>query len=180
VQQVFPCQVSPFPLTYLGAPLSIRRLRCSDEQCFVDAAVAKIPTWKAGLLTKAGCSTLTKTTLSAIPVHVSICCCLSAWAIGQIDKRRRAFLWSGTESTSGGKCKIAWSIVCAPTEYGGLGITDLRILGFTLLKMGMATSYRTGFSLGAIAVKARKDRLLDVLGFCLGTAGGQVLCSLLD
>jgi hypothetical protein len=52
----------------------------------VDAIVARIPTWKAGLLTDVGRATLTQTTLSAIPIHVSICCCLSAWAIDEIDR----------------------------------------------------------------------------------------------
>jgi hypothetical protein len=41
---------------------------------------ARISTWKAGLLTQAGRATLTKVTLSAIPIHISIACCLSAWA----------------------------------------------------------------------------------------------------
>ena len=75
---------------------------------------------------------LTKVTLSAIPVHLSIACCLSQWAIKQIDKRRRAFLWAGTESCTGGKCKVAWPIVCRPTDFGGLGVLDLRFFGFVL------------------------------------------------
>lgn len=71
-------------------------------------------------------------TLSAIPVHASITCSLSAWAIQQIDKRRRAFLWCRTESVVQGKCKIAWPIVCSPKCYGGLGLLDIRVLGFAL------------------------------------------------
>jgi hypothetical protein len=98
----------------------------------VDAVGARIPTWKAGLINNAGRLTLTKSTQSAIPVHISICCCLSAWAIDQIDRRRQAFMWSGVETTSGGKCRVAWRIACSPKEYGGLGIPDLRIMGFAL------------------------------------------------
>jgi hypothetical protein len=44
------------------------------------------------MLNAAGRTTLTQTTLSAITVHISITCCLSAWAINEIDKRCRAFL----------------------------------------------------------------------------------------
>ena len=73
----------------------------------VDKVAARIPTWKSGLLTHAGRALLTKVTLSSIPIHMSIACCLSAWAIEQIDKRRRAFLWAGAETTTGGKCKLA-------------------------------------------------------------------------
>jgi hypothetical protein len=98
----------------------------------MDAIAARIPTWKAGLLTDAGRTTLTQTTLSAIPVHVSICCCLSAWDIDEIDHRHRAFLWTGSNTVTGGRCKVAWPIVCAPKDHGGLGIPDLRILGYAL------------------------------------------------
>jgi hypothetical protein len=131
VQQVFPCRIQEFPTKYLGAPLSLSRLSRADEQHLVDAVAARIPTWKGGLLTNAARATLTQTILSAISIHVSICCNLSAWAIKQIDKRRRAFLWAGTDST-GGRCKVAWAIVCSPKEHGGLGLPDLQLLGFAL------------------------------------------------
>jgi hypothetical protein len=68
------------------------RLPRAVEQQLVDTVARRIPTWKAGLITTAGRLTLAQSTLSAIPVHVSITCVLSPWAIRQIDKRRRAFL----------------------------------------------------------------------------------------
>lgn len=77
VQQVFPCVIALFPCKYLGIPLSLRRLKRAEEQPLVDAVVARIPTWKSGLLTHAGRVLLTKVTLSAIPVHMSIMCFLS-------------------------------------------------------------------------------------------------------
>ena len=132
VQAAFPCSVVNFPCRYLGIPLSLKRLSRADELPLIDAVAARIPTWKAGLLTSAGRVTLTKATLSAIPVHLSIACCLSSWAIAQIDKRRRAFIWTGEESYSGGKCRVAWPLVCRPTELGGLGLLDLRVFGFAL------------------------------------------------
>ena len=98
----------------------------------MDAIAGRIPTWKAGLLNTAGRLTLARAMLSAIPVHVSITCCLSAWAIKQIDRSRRAFLWCGTATAVGGKCKVAWPIVCSSKCYGGLGMPDIRILGFAL------------------------------------------------
>jgi hypothetical protein len=80
-QEAFPRAVVPFPCTYLGVPLSLRKLRRVEEQALVDAVASRIPTWKSGLLTHAGQVLLTKVTLSAIPMHISIACCLSGWAI---------------------------------------------------------------------------------------------------
>lgn len=62
----------------------------------MDAIATHIPVWKSSLLTDAGGVLLTKVTLLAIPVHVAIASCLSTWAIKEIDKRHRAFLWAGT------------------------------------------------------------------------------------
>jgi hypothetical protein len=101
----------------------------------VDAVATRIPTWKSDMLTYAGRALLTKVTLSAVPVHLSIACCLSQWALQQIDKRRRAFLWAGTLNTTGGKCKVVWTTVCRPTDLGSLGVLDLRYFG---LALGMA------------------------------------------
>lgn len=48
---------------------------------------------------KTACTTLLRTTLSAIPIYMSITTCMSKWAIDQIDKQRQAFLWSCTDSS---------------------------------------------------------------------------------
>ena len=100
VQLVFPCQVSPFPCRYLGAPLSVVRLQRSKEQQLVDAIAWCIPSWKAGLLNTTSRLTLARATLSAIPIHVSITCYLLAWAIKQIDRSHLAFsvVWNGNRS----------------------------------------------------------------------------------
>jgi hypothetical protein len=42
-----------------------------------------------------------------------------------LDQRRRAFIWSGADKTTGAQCLIAWPNVCLPKERGGLGIRDL-------------------------------------------------------
>ena len=132
VLHVFPCRIQPFPLTYLGAPLSTSRLARADEQHIVDKVAARIPTWKGKLLTSVGRATLAKSTVSAIPVHTSICCALSPWALREIDKRRRAFLWAGADTVQGGNCRVAWPVVCLPKELGDLGLPDLKTMGAAL------------------------------------------------
>ena len=129
---VFPCTVSNFPCRYLGVFLSLKRMSRADEQPLIDAVAARILTWNAGLLTNVGRVTLTRATLSTIPIHLSIACCLSPWTISHIDKRRRAFIWTSNDSCSGGKCHLAWPLVCQPMELGGLGLIYLRVFGYAL------------------------------------------------
>lgn len=92
VLEAFLGRLAPFPCTYLGIPLTLLKPRRTDEHPLIDKLAARIPTWKAGLLNNVGRATLTKVTLSVIPVHVSIASGLSAWALRQIDKGRHAFL----------------------------------------------------------------------------------------
>jgi len=61
-----------FPIHYLGIPLSIYKSRKCDLQYLVDKVVVGLPTWKAGLLTKAGRAVLVKTKMSAILVYTVI------------------------------------------------------------------------------------------------------------
>jgi hypothetical protein len=68
----FPCRLAAFPCKYLGIPLSIYKLSKEDLQPLVDSVATKLPSWKAGLLTKAGRRVLTRVTLSAMAVHTAI------------------------------------------------------------------------------------------------------------
>jgi hypothetical protein len=80
----------------------------------------------------AGRTTLTKSTLSAIPIHVSIAVTIDPWILRAMDKIRGDFIWTGTDTTLGGQCLVAWSKVARPVELGGLGVLDLTTLGYSL------------------------------------------------
>jgi len=128
----FPAKLSPLPITYLGIPLAVGHLKKSTLQPLVDKVAGCLPAWKAKFLSKAGRCVLVKTTLSAIPVHTALAITISPWVIQCIDKLRRAFLWAGTDTVSGGKCSVAWPKVCRPPDLGGLGLIDLEIFGYAL------------------------------------------------
>jgi len=61
-----------------------------------------------------------------------IALCLSPWALNTIDKLKRAFLWTGSNTVAGGRCKVAWSRVWMPKHLGGLGVSDLHRVGIAL------------------------------------------------
>jgi hypothetical protein len=120
------------PVQVFGVRLSIYQLKKVDLQLLIDDVPDRLPTWKSRLMLKAGRTTLTKVTLSAVPIHISIAVKVSPWIYRAIDKLRRDFIWTGTELASGGKCLVAWAKVKRPIELGGLGIIDLTTLGYVL------------------------------------------------
>ncbi|XP_044346090.1 uncharacterized protein [Triticum aestivum] len=55
---------------------------------------------------------------------------LPMWLIDGFEKRICAFFWKATDVVSGGHCLVAWEQVCKPFEYGGLGVLNLKPLGY--------------------------------------------------
>jgi hypothetical protein len=54
----------------------------------VESVADRIPTWKSRFMTRAGRTTLTKVTLTAIIIHVSITVELSPWIHKEVDRLR--------------------------------------------------------------------------------------------
>jgi hypothetical protein len=130
--QEFPCGIKTFPCTYLGLPLSYKRLPKSSLQPIVDNVCRRLSPWLSKFYTSAGRLVLIKSVVTAIPIYLSIAMDLPQWLLDFIDKRIRAFFWKGSETVNGGQCLVAWERVCRPVEYGGLGILNLKLLGYAL------------------------------------------------
>jgi hypothetical protein len=62
---------------------------------------------------------------SAMPIYLMTSIKAPKQMVEDIDKMIRRFLWAGDSELSGGKCKVAWTTVAKPVEYGGLGIIEL-------------------------------------------------------
>uniref|UniRef100_A0A453RW37 Reverse transcriptase domain-containing protein n=1 Tax=Aegilops tauschii subsp. strangulata TaxID=200361 RepID=A0A453RW37_AEGTS len=126
------CPVVQLPITYLGIPLSTRRPSAAQLQPLVDTVAARLPTWKAWLMNKAGHLALVKSVLNAIPVHQLLAFAPPKKSLKQLAKIQRGFLWAGRAVANGGHCHVNWSRVCRPVVYGGLGVRDLERAGLAL------------------------------------------------
>jgi hypothetical protein len=65
-------------------------------------------------------------------VYLAMAVDLPPWAIKEIDKIRRRFLWTGRKEINDGHCLLACIKTCCPIELGGLGISDLQLMGWAL------------------------------------------------
>lgn len=120
------------PNYILGHALLTGKLWKADQEPMVGKVHGRLPTWKAGLLHRAGRLALVKSTLTAIPIYPLISIKLHAWAIEAINKIQRGFFWVGQETAPGEKCMMAWPMIARPCEYGGLGIIDLKFARYVL------------------------------------------------
>lgn len=115
-----------FPITenlgkYLGFPLVSSTLKKQDFNFLIDNIQAKLSSWENRFLSPSGRTTLIKSTLTSIPIHIMQIFRLPAYTTNLIDKLCRNFLWGSTPA----KQKlhpIKWATVCLPTQHGGLNI----------------------------------------------------------
>jgi hypothetical protein len=84
---------------------------------------------------------LVNSILTAMLAHAMAAGILHAGVIEAIDKRRRAFLWTGEETCHGGNCKVARTDFCTPKNLGGLGILSIQSQNSALLTKFLTKLY---------------------------------------
>ena len=94
VNQSLHCTISAFPTTYLGLPISNKKLRRCDFLAWIEKIANKLPGWKASLMNLAGRAVLVRFVLTAIPLYLLVALKVAKWFIRATDKIR-SFLWKG-------------------------------------------------------------------------------------
>jgi hypothetical protein len=84
------------------------------------------------MVQKSGRLILIKSVISARPIHQLMVAEAPAWVLEELVKWMRAFFWAGKKEVNGGQCLVAWDTICKPTQFGGLGVKDLRLRGLAL------------------------------------------------
>ena len=102
IAQLFGCQVSSFPQTYLGLPLNSTKLRLVDHRPLVAAVESYIPGWCGKLLSPSGRTVLANAVLGARAVYAMCSTLLHKGTIETIEAKRRAFIWTGDTTCAGG------------------------------------------------------------------------------
>lgn len=129
---IFNCQISTFPVKYLGVPISPSRLHVVDWLPLTEKCYKKLEIWKGGTLTMAGRATLIGASLNNAPMYHMSVYLLPKTTIKEMEKIRRTFFWQG------GVLKkkyhlIRWPSVRKSKKKGGVGIKDLTKLNISLL-----------------------------------------------
>jgi hypothetical protein len=127
------CRQEGFPQTYLGLPLSNNKLRLSAFTPQIAKADKYLSGWQASFLNHMGRATLVNSVLDCQLVYAMCALEIPQGVVEQIDRRRRAFLWSGKQQASGASSLVDWDHVCTTRERGGLGLKDLHIQTICLL-----------------------------------------------
>lgn len=133
LERIFGCRKASLPFTYLGIPLSDKRLPKTSYLPLLHNLSKRLGGWAARFLSMAGRLVLVNSVLSSLPVYLMTVLKLPQWVIKEIDRIRRRFLWHGAGDQQKGYHLVNWEEICEPKSLGGLGVIDLGAFNQILL-----------------------------------------------
>ena len=93
-------------------------------QFLVDKVASRLTTYDGQNITTIGNAALVKSVLTSQVTYFITPLVIQPTILQNIDKLERVFLWSGSDTTSGAKCKVNCYVVSWPLAYGGLGVLN--------------------------------------------------------
>lgn len=126
LQQVLPIPEGALPFTYLGVPLSAKKLTINECKPLVEKVTMKIKSWTTRFLSYAGRLQLITCVLFGVQAYWAQIFVLPKKIIKEIEAKCRAFLWTGKGDQTR-KALVAWERVCTPKKSGGLNVVDLGL-----------------------------------------------------
>jgi hypothetical protein len=118
VANMLNCRLGKFPISYLGMPVSDRKLLVADWDFLTEKVGHRVDPWKGLFLASAGRLELTNSCLSSLPMFAMGLFLLSDTSHVRINTTRTRFFWEGV----GPKQKyhmVDWATMCKPKEFGG-------------------------------------------------------------
>ena len=159
IVRLLQCQQASFPQVYLGLPLSNVKLNLAAFAPLISKVDRRLSGWQAALLNHQSRLVLINSVLDGLATYMMQALALPPGIISAIDSRRRAFLWSGKDKTSGAKCLVKWDDVQRPSLEGGLGVKDLATQNACLLLKLLHRLHHPEQSAWAAWVREHKDIL---------------------
>ncbi|GJS49209.1 hypothetical protein Tco_0599330 [Tanacetum coccineum] len=132
ILNVLPFEEGRLPVKYLGVPLVSSRLKARDCKELVEKVQNRVLDWKNKALSIAGRLQLIRSVISSMHVFWASVFVIPNRVLMDIEQCMRNFLWCPS-SSSKGKAKVAWELVCLPKDEGGLGIRRLELFNSALL-----------------------------------------------
>jgi hypothetical protein len=148
------CKLGAFPITYLGLPVSDRRLNLKDWEPLTGAVGHRVKPWQGKNLSSAARLELTNACLSSLPTFAMCLYLLYDWTHASMDKSRCRFFWEGV----GDQRKfhmVNWTTMCKPKDQGGLGILNTKLMNIALMMKWVWKLYQNEQGLWAELIRAK-------------------------
>ena len=94
------CQIGSFPQAYLGLPLSCTKLQLNAFAPLISKSDQYLAGWQCTLLNPMGRAVLVNSVLDSQLIYAMSSLLLPKGTLDALDRRRRAFLWSGEDHVS--------------------------------------------------------------------------------
>jgi hypothetical protein len=166
------CNLVDFPITYLGLPVSDKRLHVSDWDFLTGKVGHRVDPWQGLFLSSAGRLELTNSCLSSLPMFAMSLYMLFETTHEAMDRVRARFFWEGV----GDRRKyhmVDWATICKPKDFGGLGILNTRLMNIALLLKWIWKLYQGAEGLWADLLRAKYLGDRDIFAAETPTRGSQ-------